>query len=116
MRLDLLVILSIVPTVRLSNAKTLSKALQIPHLKQIRIPPQKNHLAVYCLSDIHADSEKNQVYVRERCTRKSSDSDTFTMIIIPGDIGAEVDRIERVFDCLTKNYDAICFLPGNHEV
>ena len=37
-------------------------------------------------------------------------------MIVPGDIGAEVDRIERVFQSLVSNYDAVCYVPGNHEV
>ena len=65
-------------------------------------------------SDIHADAEKNQVWVREKCVRSAEDvaSDTFTVFIVPGDIGSEVDRIEAVLRNLVANYDAVCFLPG----
>lgn len=65
-------------------------------------------------SDIHADAEKNQVWVRERCLRSAEDvqNDVFTVFIVPGDIGSEIDRIESVLVNLVKNYDAVCYLPG----
>jgi len=37
------------------------------------------------------------------------------VLIIPGDIGAEVDRIQSVLSHLTQQYDAVCYVPGNHE-
>jgi hypothetical protein len=69
----------------------------------------------YCLSDLHADSEKNQVWVRENCRREAEDKDVFTVFLLPGDVGSEVDRLERVFKTLTENYDAVVYVPGNHE-
>jgi hypothetical protein len=36
----------------------------------------------------------------------------FTIFIVPGDIGSEVDRIEAVLRNLVNNYDAVCYLPG----
>lgn len=68
----------------------------------------------FAYSDIHADSEKNQVWVRERCRRSAEDvaNDVFTIFIVPGDVGSEVDRIEAVLRNLVNNYDAVCYLPG----
>ena len=72
------------------------------------------HIIPIICSDIHADAEKNQVWVREKCVRSAEDvvSDAFTVFIVPGDIGSEVDRIEAVLRNLVANYDAVCFLPG----
>jgi hypothetical protein len=77
--------------------------------------PERGLLPAVCAcSDIHADSEKNQVWIRERCTRSEEDAanDVFTIFIVPGDIGSEVDRIEAVLRNLVNNYDAVCYLPG----
>eukprot|EP01035_Chromulina_nebulosa_P017375 gene17375-22923_t len=41
--------------------------------------------------------------------------ETFSVIIIPGDIGTEIDQITKVFDILTQRYDLVCYVPGNHE-
>lgn len=77
----------------------------------------------YCIafnlsSDIHADSERNQIWVREHCLRRPEDteSDTFTVMIIPGDVGSDLDRITLVFSHLVTQYDLVCFVPGNHEL
>ena len=69
----------------------------------------------YCLSDLHADAERNQKWVRENCKRYEQDKDYFTVMIIPGDIGAEVDRILSVLKVCTGAYNAVCYIPGNHE-
>ena len=90
--------------------------LRAPPLREIAVPDFASHVAVYCLSDLHADSNKNQLYIREHCLRNPSDANAFTVLIVPGDIGAEVDRIERVFRMLTSNYNLVCYVPGNHEV
>ena len=90
--------------------------IRVPPLREVTIPTTASHLAVYCLSDLHADSEKNQIYIRERCIRYREDHEAYTVMIVPGDIGAEVDRIERVLQTLASNYDAVCYIPGNHEV
>ena len=69
----------------------------------------------YCLSDLHADTEKNQLWVREKCIRKEEDTKAFTVFLLPGDVGSELDRLESVFRHLTANYDAVVYVPGNHE-
>lgn len=54
------------------------------------------------------------MWVRERCLRTTEDvhKDVFTVFIVPGDIGSEIDRIQSVLVNLVKNYDAVCYLPG----
>lgn len=54
------------------------------------------------------------MWIRERCLRSAEDEavDAFTIFIVPGDIGSEVDRIEAVLRNLVANYDAVCYLPG----
>jgi len=86
-------------------------------IKFEQIITRKKAIRCYVLSDIHADSEKNQHWVREKCKRRPEDvaDDAFTIFIVPGDIGSEIDRIKTVLQNLVANYDAVCYLPGNHE-
>lgn len=76
---------------------------------------EKVRIKCYCLSDIHADAEKSQVWVKSNCRRIVDDLDAFTVMLLPGDIGSEIDRLESVFKILVSQYDAVVFVPGNHE-
>jgi predicted phosphodiesterase len=69
----------------------------------------------YCVSDLHADSEKNQLWVKENCVRRDEDQGIFTVLILPGDVGSEIERLEQVFKTVVANYNAVVFVPGNHE-
>lgn len=69
----------------------------------------------YSISDLHADSEKNQLWVQQNCVRSADDENAFTVLILPGDVGSEMDSLRRVFKFLTSCYDAVVFVPGNHE-
>ena len=55
--------------------------------------------------------------MREKCLRSAADTaeEVFTICIVPGDIGSEMHAIESVLKNLVSNYDAVCYLPGNHE-
>lgn len=105
---------------RISQAKDLT-ALHalIPNLKNI--VTTKKIIKCYCISDLHADTTKNQKWVEDNCCRTHSsggddgDDDVYSIIILPGDVGSEVDRIEVVFKHLVQNYDAVCYVSGNHE-
>ena len=75
----------------------------------------QKRIKCYVLSDLHADAEKNQVWVRENCRRLEADRDVFTIFLLPGDVGSEIDRLQSVFRVLVANFDAVVFCPGNHE-
>lgn len=66
-------------------------------------------------SDLHADSEGNLAWIREHCRRDPLDRDAFTIFIVPGDVGSDVERITAALKVLVDNYDAVCYVPGNHE-
>eukprot|EP01034_Spumella_vulgaris_P032345 gene32345-39933_t len=67
-------------------------------------------------SDLHANNESNQQWVREYCARKEEDQEgVYTVFILPGDIGSDLDKIRSVLSVLVKNCDAVCYVPGNHE-
>eukprot|EP01031_Cornospumella_fuschlensis_P042836 gene42836-52341_t len=93
------------------------------NIESTEIYTEKIRVKVYCVSDIHADAERNQVWVQEHCV-PSSDGDvssdnsdsSYTVMLVPGDIGSEMDKVERVFRVLANRYDCVCFVPGNHEL
>lgn len=70
---------------------------------------------------MHADSEKSLRWVETHCKPSHSkqegknDEEIFSIFIIPGDIGSQVESIRRVFVHLLAHYDAVCYVPGNHE-
>ena len=79
----------------------------------------KTRVEAYCLSDMHADSLRNQQWARDHCFRpKEADGakeDVFTVMIVPGDIGTEIESLGTVFGILAENYDAVVYCVGNHE-
>jgi hypothetical protein len=68
-------------------------------------------------SDIHADTERNRQWITEHCVRSVDDAnnDVFTVFIVPGDIGSDLQHIVAVLNTLVKNFDAVSYIPGNHE-
>ena len=85
----------------------------------VHIEVDKPRVECYCLSDMHADSARNQIWAKEHCHRpesaQGSRDDVFTVLIVPGDIGTEIESLGKVFDTLTANYDAVVYCVGNHE-
>ena len=75
----------------------------------------QKRIKCYSISDLHADSEKNQLWVQKNCVRSADDENVFTVLILPGDVGSEMDSLRRIFKFLTSCYDAVVFIPGNHE-
>lgn len=98
--------------VRIANALSFPADLKLTFTG---IQCEQKRIKCYVLSDLHADAEKNQAWVRENCFRREEDSDVFTVFILPGDIGSEIDRLESVFRVLVANYNAVVYTPGNHE-
>ena len=44
----------------------------------------KPKIRCFCLSDIHADSEKNQIWVRNMCEARKKDDSFFSVMVVPG--------------------------------
>ena len=84
--------------------------------KEIQAEPGQR-VKAYCMSDLHCDAEKNQQWVKLHCgkTEKDVADNVFSVMIIPGDIGSEVDRIESIFRAMVETHDVVCYVPGNHE-
>ena len=71
-------------------------------------------LAYILPQDLHADTQRNQDWVRVNCDI-SPDKNVFSVFVLPGDIGTELDRLSAVFEILSGRYDAVCYCIGNHE-
>jgi len=107
----------LIPSSLRSNDKILNDSLKAADdIITSKAYVTEKHIKVYCISDLHADAEKNQAWVQQNLIRKNDDENNFTILIIPGDIGSEMDKIVRVFSHVVDQYDAICYLPGNHEL
>jgi len=76
----------------------------------------KEHILCFVISDLHVDSSSNMAWVKSKCGHRPINDDTFSILIVPGDVGSEIENIDQVFGHLTKQYDAVCFTPGNHEL
>lgn len=107
----------------IDTVKTMKNMVQqgvqkVPNILDVhftRLYPLQTRVKCYVLSDLHCDSEKNQIWVKENCIRLNSDIDVFTVLLLPGDIGSEIDRLVPVWNFLVANYDAVVFVIGNHE-
>ena len=76
----------------------------------------KMHVQCYALSDVHADAVQNQNWLIENCEKNKTDTETYTVFILAGDVGSEMRALEATFSLLTSKFDAVCFVPGNHEL
>lgn len=95
--------------------KSINKLQSIFSVHFTEVFTSHKRIKCFCISDLHSDSEKNQLWVQGNCVRNVDDEGVFTVIILPGDVGSEIDSIRRTFEFLTSCYDAVIFVPGNHE-
>jgi predicted MPP superfamily phosphohydrolase len=76
---------------------------------------EKDRVQVFALSDLHADTKRNEDWVKEHCPIEPLDPMVFSVFILPGDVGTEIDRLMNIFQILTSKYDAVVYCVGNHE-
>ena len=89
---------------------SLEKSIEITTIKT-----EKKSISVHCLSDLHADTLRNQQCVSDNCKVNEIDTNNYNIMIVPGDIGTELESLDRIFSILSTNYDAVCYCIGNHE-
>ena len=104
-----------------ANRLNLFKTLSILEREKISLPDIKvvlvnKHIKTYCLSDLHADTTKKFNWIGENCKRKENDNNSFTILILPGDVATEIERLEQIFITLLLQYDSVCYVVGNHEL
>jgi hypothetical protein len=69
-------------------------------------------------SDLHVDSNpKHQMqWLIENCIPILVDpANVFNILILPGDIGTDMLKLQLAFQELSTLFDALCYVPGNHE-
>ena len=67
---------------------------------------------VFCLSDLHTDHVNNMKWIRDQIA--GSDLTQSDLLVVPGDISHELDRLEESL-LVMRNKCQVFFLPGNHE-
>jgi hypothetical protein len=65
-------------------------------------------------SDLHADADKCQhAWIENNCLPKVAEA--FNVLIVPGDVGTDIEKLLIVFERLSSRFDVVCYIPGNHE-
>mmetsp|Transcript_2750 Transcript_2750/g.4246 ORF Transcript_2750/g.4246 Transcript_2750/m.4246 type:complete len:409 (-) Transcript_2750:1585-2811(-) len=85
------------------------------HIRFQEIETMKSCIRCFCVSDIHADGPHALNWIKAHCQRAHNEENAFTVMIIPGDIGNSPEKVQKILLQLAAVYDAVCYLPGNHE-
>jgi hypothetical protein len=72
-------------------------------------------MQVYALSDLHVDVASNMEWVEKYCRVPKEHASAYTVMVCAGDVSADLKCVKRAFQILADNYDAVCFVPGNHD-
>ena len=84
-------------------------------ITEIHVPKNKRVIA-YCISDLHADGiSENWNWMKEYCIPTVVDKNVYNILIIPGDLANSISSLKRSFKFLSKQWDAVCYVVGNHE-
>lgn len=67
---------------------------------------------IFCLSDLHTDSDENLKWLRTKMSE--SDFDKTTLIVVAGDISHDMETFRKSLSVLAERSHVI-FVPGNHE-
>ncbi|OEU06601.1 hypothetical protein FRACYDRAFT_254149 [Fragilariopsis cylindrus CCMP1102] len=88
---------------------------------------------IYCISDLHVDSDENMNWIQNQChdftvafgdndsnnestnNSNSTNSNSNSIIIVAGDISHQLQKIETTLKLLIDTGAYIVFVPGNHE-
>jgi predicted phosphodiesterase len=84
-------------------------------LEYTELTTDHERVRCYCVSDLHADHAKSKLWLNEKCRRDLLFDNCFNILIIAGDISSELSCLEFVFKYAATVYDAVCYVPGNHE-
>lgn len=82
--------------------------------KTLQLDAKYTRVQIYTLSDLHADHEKSLEFLQKQPSRITSS--VYSVLICAGDIATSIDRLREVFDILRSQYNAVCYVPGNHEL
>lgn len=65
----------------------------------------------HTVSDLHVDYPENMAWV----TQLSSHDFTEDVLLVPGDISADIRLVEEVLAMLKARFSEVFFVPGNHD-
>lgn len=68
---------------------------------------------VWLLSDVHAEYKENFAWIRGLAEQDRFKDD---VLILAGDIAADLDIIREVFEVMLSGFAAVFFAPGNHDL
>lgn len=69
-------------------------------------------MRVFAISDLHADYPENRRWL-DHLSRQDFQQD---VLIVAGDISDELGLLEEVLGHFNRLFDAVLFVPGNHEL
>ena len=67
---------------------------------------------VLTISDLHIDVPENKQWVDNLSKEEYQDD----VLIVAGDVTDHLDRLSWCFESLTSKFNAVFFVPGNHEL
>jgi len=78
--------------------------------------------AVYCVSDLHVDHVANFAFVEEalksfrKADEPGSPAARKTCCVVAGDVATKFEAVSRLLELFVNAFDAVFFVPGNHEL
>ncbi|NOX37784.1 MAG: hypothetical protein GXO78_09645 [Calditrichaeota bacterium] len=69
-------------------------------------------MRVWAISDLHVDHPPNWEWVR----RLSQSDYREDVLIVAGDIGDDLNKIQAVLEALLQRFAQVTYVPGNHEM
>jgi predicted phosphodiesterase len=69
-------------------------------------------MRVFALSDVHADYEANARWLAELSTEDYRDD----VLVLAGDVSDSLETLEETLRVLTRRFDTVAYVPGNHDL
>lgn len=73
-------------------------------------------LRIYSVSDLHTDHKSNFRRIEEWEKELNLKQDSTNILIVAGDISANLDILRKTLQILKKLFNYVIFIPGNNEV
>ncbi|EGB05775.1 hypothetical protein AURANDRAFT_66166 [Aureococcus anophagefferens] len=70
---------------------------------------------VHVISDLHTDMAENRDWLARHPSPRTADGAKHC-VVVAGDVATKLDAVEATLRALTASYDAVFYVPGNHEL
>lgn len=77
---------------------------------------ENGKLRVHSVSDLHTDHRCNLARIQEWEHEIQVNSDCTDILIVAGDISANLEIMKQTLQLLKNIFDHVIFVPGNNEV